>query len=110
MKALNLILITVLFLSTIVLFAGEPSVSLKTAPVKTIIISSYPSLTPTTPKEAGFSEISIEGLGINPIIIPVTPRTASFDEYMLNSLSGNENETLKSLAPTTPLEADFSEN
>jgi hypothetical protein len=105
LKAITLILTTVLALNFSSLFAANegPVFNLNDATITTL----FPFLAPTTPAEATYEEGF--DLGTNTIDLfslePVMPKEADF-----NDMLQDENVSMKDLTPVTPVEADFTDD
>jgi hypothetical protein len=99
MKATTIILAAFFTLQVSVLFAGNETTTLTSAPVETTLDLS--ALIPSTPAEATFEEVDIEVIEFTSLA-PVVPAEAEFEE-MVPVID------LGSLTPITPAEADFSD-
>jgi len=99
MKTITTILATLLILQVNFLFANHDGVPVKT--VREMNFSAVQLLTPVTPKEATFEEMTPATEIL--ILAPVTPKEASFEDE-------EEDLNITSLAPVTPAEADFNDD
>ena len=105
---------TVIFflMSVTLLYAGDPKYIIVKANVNNSTRSVYHSeLAPVTPKEAGFNDYDLLPFPAISHLAPVTPTEATFEE--INSESGIlfiNPEILQKIAPETPREAGFEDS
>jgi hypothetical protein len=109
MKTTIHVLTVILIMNTIILYAGDPKLTMVKADVNTSFLSvNHSELTPVIPKEAGFIDYDLLSFPAISHLAPITPKEATFED--LNPESNVlfiHPEVLQKIAPETPREAGF---
>ena len=107
MKTILYFTITVFFLNITALHASEPNETVNSDNNKTVVTLTCSIMEPSPLKELNFHDVMVERTEFFRLVLPSTPKEAGFEETQLENSAKNEDDILRSLAPTTPKETDF---